>query len=600
MKFKIHTKIIAFTLVIVMLFSFTSCVFDEWGEDIADSVLDDYIPAPPSSEGNNGSSTTDPGWGDTLYDDVLTDDILTDTILKEHIIYETLLEEIVLYENLLHEDVIIESVSISVYDDFDDFDYDFICETNYVYDMDYSLIRERIAQGASMVLAEVVIDLGSLVLDICCCNWIEAGIDAAQIICTSVGTTLAAFISAEVAKAKSLAAGNTYEVAMYDALDAGSSAFYYTAVVCEVANTAISLAQLGVNTARLVKEIKEIVISMKTGAAVATSSGVIVAKKAANGVFDVTTDGKTIKCAMAANSTDLFDVTTKKYVGTLVKNGDDLIIETKNVPSKIWSQNGALKFECENGQIWKVTKDAQTGELVRASKAFGDIDPAGYVWNGGKIIDHIDFSTGKSLNAFRAVANASENISVDVFGDLIDVSTGAKLTKKTIGGVATYYDSNSQAVLKEYVGKDGTVWLKRISNTDNGKVVGKLTADGKFDANWCVELNKIRTEATMTIRDAFVKFIKENPVCVVRDKFSYIENIDEIIDYVKEFNKVPTSIQIHHWKNVANYPDLAGDLSNLEIMTYDQHRLAHNFDFHNSTNLKSQNYIDLKILFGLE
>ena len=598
MKFKIYTKSIAFILVIVMLFSFTSCVFDEWGEDIADSVLDDYIPTPPSSGGNNSSSTTDPGWGDTLYDDVLTDDILTDTILKEHIIHETLLEEIVLYENLLHEDVIIESVSISVYDDFDDFDYDFICETNYVYDMDYSLIRERIAQGASMVLAEVVIDLGSLVLDICCCNWIEAGIDAAQIIYTSVGTTLAAFISAEVAKAKSLAAGNTYEVAMYDALDAGSSAFYYTAVACEVVNTAISLAQLGVNTARLVKEIKEIVVSMKTGAAVATSSGVIVAKKVANGVFDVTTDGKTVKCAMAANSTDLFDVTTKKYVGTLVKHGDDIVIETPKVPSQIRLANGTLKYECENGQIWRIS--TKNGEYVRGPKALGEIDPAGYVWNGGKIVDHIDFSTGKSLNAYRAIANASENISVDVFGDLIDVSTGAKLTKKTIGGVATYYDSNSQAVLKEYIGNDGTVWLKRISNTDNGKVVGKLTAEGKFDINWCVELHKTKTEATMTIRKAFAKFIKENPVSVVRDKFSYIENIDEIIDYVKEFGKVPPSIQIHHWKNVANYPDLAGDLSNLEIMTYDQHRLAHNFDFRNSTSSKSKNYIDLKILFGLE
>ena len=595
---KIFYRLIALALVFCLMFSFSACVFDKWGEDIADNVLDDYIQTSPSTDGNDESSVTDPGWGDTLYDDVLTDSVLTDTVLKEHIIYETLLEEIVLYENLLHEDVLIESISVSVYDNFDDFDYNFICETNFVYDMDYSLIRERIAQGASMILAEVVIDLGSLVLDICCCNWIDVAIDAAQIIYTSVGTTLAAFISAEVAKAKSLAAGNTYEVAMYDALDAGSSAFYYTAVICEVANTAISLAQLGVNTARLVKEIKSIVTSMKNGATVATSSGTVMAKKAANGIIEITADDETVKCAIAANSTDLFDVKTKKYVGTLVKHGDDIVIETSKVPSQIKLANGTLKYECENGQIWKIS--TKIGEYVRGPKALGEIDPAGYVWNGGKIVDHIDFATGRSLNAYRAVAHASENISVDVFGDLIDVSTGTKLTKKTIGGVATYYDSNSQAVLKEYIGNDGTVWLKRMSNTDNGKVVGRLTADGKFDVNWCVELNKIRTEATMAIRDAFVKFIKENPVSVVRDKFSYIENIDEIIDYVKEFDKVPTSIQIHHWKNVANYPDLAGDLSNLEIMTYDQHRLAHNFDFCNSTSTKSKNYIDLKILFGLE
>lgn len=593
MKSKIHIKILSLAVVFSLLLSLTSCVFDTLGENIADAVIDQYNP----SSGNGSNSSNNTLYDDELGDDVLLDDVLNDEVLKEHIIRETLIEELYLYEIIRQEDVRIESVSVSVYNDFQEFDYDFVCESNLVYEFDYSLIRERIADGASMVIAEVVIDLGSFVLDVCCGNWVEAAIDAAQILYTTVGTTLAAYIAGEAAKAKSLAAGNSYEVVVYDSLDAASSAFYYTAVVCDVVNTAISLGQLAVSIAQIVKDVKRMSRAMKQGSVIADASGSIAASKIADDVFVITQNGKTVKCMMAANSTDLYDIATKEYVCSLVKYSDDVVaLESKTIPSQIYTTRGTLKYECENGQIWRMS--TKNGESVRGVKPLGNIDPAGYVWSGGKIVDHIDFATGTSLNAYRAIANAGENISVDLFGDLIDVSSGTKLTKQTVDGVVTYFDYSSKAVLKEYVGTDGFTYLKRIGEFDNGKVVGKLTADGKFDVNWCVELNKIRTEATQKIRGGLVRFIQENPVSVIRDKFPQLD--DAQITYIKEFGRVPTSIQIHHCKNVANYPDLAGDLTNLEVMTYDGHLAAHNFNFKNSTSARSKNYIDLKKLFGLE
>ena len=84
---------------------------------------------------------------------------------------------------------------------------------------------------------------------------------------------------------------------------------------------------------------------------------------------------------------------------------------------------------------------------------------------------------------------------------------------------------------------------------------------------------------------------------MVRKNFP--ELTQAMIDYIKQYGRVPTSIQIHHIKNVANFPDLAGDFSNLVVVTKDSHLMLHGGDFHNMSVSKPNFYIDLKELFGL-
>ena len=586
MKSTLHIKILSLVLVLSMLFSLTSCVFDEWGEDIADNVINNATAEFDSSK--NDPLPFNPN-GTTLYETVILEDLLKENILTEDILREGLLSQLLLQEELLAEDVLIENLSVQIIDSFDDLEDYFICESNYIQQLDYSFIHQRIAQGASMVIAEVVIDLGSCVLDIVTANWGGLWLDVGQIVITAGGTAWAAFVTQQVALAKSLAAGNSYEFAMYDALDASSKAFYYTAVTCEVVNTVISLAQTVVGIVQTVKGIKNLVAAAKAGE-ILDDAGKVAAKVGSDGTVQVKQGSKWIKCDYAANSTDLYDVVTKEYVASIVRSGDAAKIITKQIPENIYSASGNLKYICNGSDIWKVTQ-TQSGNIVKTYK--GTVDAGGFIKNGfGQIIDKIDFSTGKSIDAFLGIAKTAPNVSADVFGNIVDLNTGANLTTKVVDGIATYFDSAGNAVLKQYNGADGATYLKRLSDIDNGKTIGRLLDDGKhLDPNWKIDLDKIRYDATQAFRKGLVKYVQEHSLSEIRANFP--ELTLEQIEYIQEFGKVPTSLQIHHCKNVANYPDLAGDMKNLEVLSQENHLKAHGMNFQNSTSSRSPNYVDV-------
>ena len=166
------------------------------------------------------------------------------------------------------------------------------------------------------------------------------------------------------------------------------------------------------------------------------------------------------------------------------------------------------------------------------------------------------------------------------------------MTTKVVDGIATYFDSTGNAVLKQYAGVDGATYLKRMSDIDNGKTIGRLLDDGKhLDPNWKIDLDKIRYDATQAFRKGLVKYVQEHSLSEIRANFP--ELTLEQIEYIQEFGKVPTSLQIHHCKNVANYPDLAGDMKNLEVLSQENHLKAHGMNFQNSTSSRSPNYVDV-------
>lgn len=90
---------------------------------------------------------------------------------------------------------------------------------------------------------------------------------------------------------------------------------------------------------------------------------------------------------------------------------------------------------------------------------------------------------------------------------------------------------------------------------------------------------------------------KKNNVNIIRQNFP--ELTLEMIDYIKTYDRIPTSIQIHHVKNVANFPDLADDFTNLVVLTKENHLLAHGGNFHNASFAKPSSYVNLKLLFNL-
>lgn len=597
-------SVIALALVFAMTFNLAGCgMFDKAGEDIADSYVDHYVehvefevskndPAPDGSAYNPNGTTL---YETVLFEEILTEDKLYEDILNEEILEEHLLKEILYDEGLIYEDVIVEELHVEIYEDVDELEDRFVCESYYNQQFDYDFIKQRIAAGTSLILVEVVIDLGSCVLNIVTANWGGVALDAGQIVVTAGGSTLAGFISYQVAKAKSEAAGNSYEQVMYDALYEGANAYYYTAVTCDVVNTVISTYQLVDGITKLVKTVKNLIKVAKTPEII-NSAGNVAAKLRADGLYDVTIDGKkAIKCAFAENSTDLYNATTKEYVCSIIKNGDSLTTEIKTIPKQVFS-NGALKFEIDDaGMLYRLTLN-NGGEYVKTT--VGTIDAGGIVKNGfGQTMYRLDFESGKLIKCYNGINKIAPNITVDVFGNIVDLNTNKKLAIKTIDGVVTYLDAEGNAVATIYKGQDGVSWLKNVNNVDNGTTIGRISADGLFESAWKADLDFIRSDATSTIRKELVKYVKNNSDSVVRKNFPDLTI--EQIEYIREYGRVPESIQIHHCKNVANYPDLAHDYSNLEVMSVERHYKAHGGNYQNSTTAKSGNYIDLKELFGL-
>ena len=603
---KIFYRLTALTLIFCLMLSLSGCIFDKWGEDIADSIVSEFDaskndPIPKGKKGVNEQ---------VLYETVLLEDVLEEKIITEDILKERIITEIVNYEPLQGEDIIIESVVVEIYDDINEMEDDFCCESYSTIDFDYSFIKQRIAAGVSLVLAEVVVDTGSAIINLVTFQWGSLALDLGQIIVTAGGTTISAFVASQVAKAKSLAAGNSYEVAMYDALYEGSNAFYYTAVSIDAINTAISLGQL-VDLG--VKGVKELVSFVKSKAAVdiVDAAGKVVGKATAKGTYTIMVDGveRTCLAARATNlsgTIDLYDAATKTYVTTLSRTGDVLLEATRTIPGEILLKAGdnvgKAKYIFDGTDAYKVTY-TQNGEATRTW--IGIIDQGGYIKNNfGQIVKKIDFDTGKEINGFSKLIKASQEnkITVDVFGELVeitDVSTQATkaLTKRTIDGTITYLDSAKNKIFTEYVGRNGVTYLMRASdNINNAKVSGSLV-NGGFDFNWKVNLDFIRSNATSTIRKRLVEYVQNNNINLIRQNFP--ELTLEMIDYIKQYGRVPTSIQIHHCRNVANFPDLAGDYRNLVVLTRESHLAEHFGDFHNATMSNPSVYIDLEVLFGL-
>ena len=589
------------------LFSVCSCgIFDKWGENIANNVVGEFDtskndPAPTGKKGVNEQ---------ILYETVLLEDVLKENIITEQILEERIQSEILSDEFLIAENIKIESINVDIYSDVDEMEEDFCCESYHSIDFDYALIKQRIAKGCSLVLAEVIIDTVSCVIDIVTYNWGGLALDAGQIIVTAGGTSLSAFIAAQVAKSKSLAAGNSYEMAIYDALYEGSKAFYYSAVAIDTVNTAISLYQL---TDLAVKGVKAIVNFVKSKIAVdiVDAAGNVIGKASSKGTYKLAIDGveKTCKASRATNlagSIDLYDSVTKTYVTTITKTGDVLTQTARTIPNEILLKAGGnvgkAKYVFNGTDAYKVTYAADG----TAIKTFvGNIDAGGFIKNNyGQIIKRIDFDTGKEINGFSKLLKSSKanKITVDVFGKLVEITDDASktmqpLTKKTVKGVVTYFDSANNAILKEYDGIDGVVYLMRASDDVNYAKVSGAISDGAFDFNWRTTLDYIRSNATSTIRENLVTYVKNNNINVVRQNFP--ELTLEMIDYIKQYDRIPTAIQIHHCKNVANFPDLAGDYTNLVVLTKESHLAAHAGDFHNASFSKPNCYIDLKWLFGL-
>ena len=603
---KIFYRLIALTLVFCLMFSLSGCVFDEWGEDIAYNIVGEF-----DTSKNDPTPTGKPGVNEQiLYETVLLENILEEKVITEDILKEQIITEIVNYEPLRGENIILESVVVEIYEDIDELEDDFCCESYYSVDFDYSFIRQRIAAGASLVLAEVVIDTGSAIINLVTFQWGSLAVDLGQIVVTAGGTAISAFVASQVAKAKSLAAGNSYEMAMYDALYEGSNAFYYTAVSIDAVNTAISLGQLvdlGVKgTKALVNFIKS-----KASTDIVDAAGKVVGKATSKGTYKITVDGveRTCQAAKATNlsgTIDLYDATTKAYVTTLSRAGDALLQTPRAIPGEILyktgTNSGKAKYIFDGTDVYYIT---YTNADTATKTWIGIVDCGGYIKNNfGQIVKKIDFETGKEINGFsKLIRSAKGNkITVDVFGELVEITdvstqTTKALTKKTVDGAVTYLDSANNKILLEYAGSDGVTYLMRASdNINNAKVSGSLV-DGGFDFNWKANLDFIRSDATSTIRKSLVEYVQNNNINLVRQNFP--ELTLEMIDYIKQYGRVPTNIQIHHCKNVANFPDLAGDYTNLVVLTRESHLAEHFGDFHNATTSKPSVYIDLKFLFGL-
>lgn len=606
-------RIFVVVMIIVSAMSLSACFVDDWSKDISDNIVDNFTnefrtdlnsPTPTGSRGVNE---------DILYETVLLEKIISENIITEEILRERVIQEITNDEFFLQEDIVIETLRVEIYEDVSELEDDFLCESYHSIEKDYSFIKQRISAGCSIVLLELIIDTASCIIDIFTLNWVGLAVDAGQMIITAGGTSLNAFVKSQIAMAKSLEAGNSYEMATYDALYEGANAFYYTAVAIDTVNTIVSTMQMVDLAVKAVKGVVNLIKNAVNGVEIVSQVGQNIGKATAKSI-KINIDGTEKVCKKAMGYSldgkaiiDLYD-SGQNYVTSLIRQGEKLVQYSKNIPSQILLKNGKnvgkAKYVFEGVNAFKLTY-SNNGSAVKTW--CGVVDKGGFVKNNyGQIIKRFDFATGKEFDGFAKLTQtpAKNKITTNVFGELVEIidsttQTVKPLTKKTINNVVTYLDSANTKVLTEYsINNSSSTYLKRFSNisSDNGKVCGSLV-DGVFDIGWKTQLDFIRSNATKTIRDNLVDYVRSNNINLVRKNFP--ELTQAMIDYIKQYGRVPTSIQIHHIKNVANFPDLAGDFSNLVVVTKDSHLMLHGGDFHNMSVSKPNFYIDLKELFGL-
>lgn len=579
-------KIFSVLLIFVISLNLLGCsIFDRAGDEVADDILADATSISVTSSYNpNGISLTEA----TRLENSIEEKTFIEFQLEQKLLSELMIEPV-----LLQESVKLESIRVEVIDSAE-FEYDDLgCDSYYTSQLDYSLIHDRLSDGLSLIIAEVVIDTGSLVINVVCANWRSAIVDAAQIAITVGSTSLAGFVAYHVTKAQSLAAGNSYEVAIYDAWDMASTAFFYASVIVDVANTVVSLAQVAKSIADLSKKVPLLVARMKGVVVDATKT--ISVTEGVNGTFEVIQNGKKIAGKVAFDSKDIYDIKTGKYICSLVESatGDFDGIKINEVPLKITNKAGDLLYRIDENthEIYKVTKNLD-GAVHEISK--GIVDEGGFVYSSGKIVSRIDFTTGKTFDSGFTYLKKLD-LYTNVFGEITD-STGQVLSFKKIGDSTCLMGSDNKVIAQIYKGEDGIKWLQRA---DNGRTIGRIAESGSFDFLWKTDLDAARRAATKTARDELVKLVKSGKHSDSKIRRLFPDLTLEQIEYIRTYGKVPQDIQVHHCYNVANYPDKAGDIRNLEFLSIENHKAAHGGDFRRPSSSRSNHYVDLAEVFGI-
>ena len=374
---------------------------------------------------------------------------------------------------------------------------------------------------------------------------------------------------------------------MYDAIRAATDAYYYTAVALDVANTILSTAQLleGLyDTGRI------ILGKLQQAESIRDAAGNVIGALKNGDQIELRTGGRKRTCRLAADGT-LYDL-RGNYVGVL---DDDLQFSVRSLPEAIHANN-RLRFTIEDGRLYRITQTTD-GAAIRTCK--GTVDGGGIVRNlHGQIVEKIDLNTGQTLESYRALTESlqkagARNVTVNTFGELVYADSGKALRKKRIHGVTTYVDDAGNPLLTEYMGTGDTVYLK---SAGTGRTVGAL-ADGVFDGAWENTLNLQRSRATQAARDAIARFVQDKPNRTVRKYFPQLGTGQ--VEFIRSTGRLPTDFEIHHVRNVANYPDLAADYANLELLSHDAHRAAHGGDYKNPTSTPTKTYVNLaQVLAG--
>lgn len=107
------------------------------------------------------------------------------------------------------------------------------------------------------------------------------------------------------------------------------------------------------------------------------------------------------------------------------------------------------------------------------------------------------------------------------------------------------------------------------------------------------------SEASKAIRDAWEK----EKILVQKGEGTRNwtpEQQKSIIDYGKAYDENGKAFEGHHMKSAEEYPEYQGDADNIQFLTREEHRAAHNGDFRNSTNGYYNPETQLTIDFGKE
>jgi hypothetical protein len=496
------------------------------------------------------------------------EDVLTENISFEQIVVQKINAEIYNLESIYNEEVTIDGISVNYFSDIDELiayneSYSII-----EYDLNFEELKEQFDNYLKLVLIEVAVSVAGIALSIVTGNLADTIVEAVNLSVILLASTIGAYIAAEKNAALSKSVGNSVDVIEHQRLqgliEGQKNALNWSLLITvpfALYNFSLLTKNLIASSYRFVKSNRLIDIFQDTN-----KIGVLKGKKIYS-PDDVSLKNPIGKLDDFGNIT----LNDGRTLGNLNLNNIDNINRINIEDLNNLDPSGTY-YDSKQRVKTIVNKDSE-GMYTRTEFEYnknGNIksEKKYRMTQSGWELDN----SGKPLRRWNSQANRidadftkaqTNGLDVDFIGEI----SNRRVVNATNGRIE-FLDINNIPIA--YV-ENG--YVKLISNESNKRIaLGKVEIIGDsfyINPTWANEIKVKRHSGTQKYRSGVVNNIINYDVPDVQltaEKKGIPFLTKDELAYTRKFKELPPGFAVHHKKGVKNYPELADDLSNMELV----------------------------------